>query len=140
MRIFMRIFTIIGIGMYYLTGGLLSGGIGRLHSLLLTTTGRRSGKKHTIPLGFFEQDGGYVITASNGGQDKHPAWFLNLRSSPRAEINVRMKRIEVTAEIAAAEQRARLWAELMKRAPSYANYAQSTEREIPMVILRPVKL
>jgi deazaflavin-dependent oxidoreductase (nitroreductase family) len=135
----MKIFSMIGIGLFYLTGGHLTGGVGRIPSLLLTTTGRRSGKQHTIPLGYFEQDGGYVITASNGGKDQHPAWFLNLRSSPRAKINVRLKRMVVTAEVASAEQRDRLWLELIRRAPSYASYAEHTQREIPMVILRPVK-
>lgn len=129
----------IAVYLYRLTGGKFGGKVQGLRVLLLTTTGRKTGKKRTTPVGYFEQDGGYVITGSNAGFDNHPAWFLNLRSIPRATIQVNDRQLEVEAEIAGPEQRARLWSRLMELAPSYGNYAKRTSREIPLVILRPVR-
>ncbi len=124
--------------LYRLSGGKIGGRVQGLRVLLLTTTGRKTGKKRTTPLGYFEQDGGYVIIGSNAGFDTHPAWFLNLRSTPRATIQINDRQLEVDAEIAGPKQRGQLWSRLMELAPSYTSYAKRTSREIPLVILRPV--
>jgi len=104
--------------------------------LLLTTTGRKTGKSRTTPLGYFEDDGGFVVVGSNGGQDAHPAWFLNLRNNPRATLQVKAARFPAEAAIASSPDRARLWARLMQVAPTYGQYEKSTRREIPLVVLR----
>jgi F420H(2)-dependent quinone reductase len=134
-----RFFLAIHIFVYRLTGGKFGGKVQGLSVLLLTTSGRKTGKKRTTPLGYFKDDGGYVITGSNAGFDTHPAWFHNLRSDPRATIEVNDQRFEVRAEIAGAEKRDKLWARLIALAPGYADYAKKTSREIPLVILRPLK-
>ena len=131
-----RFVMAIAVFLYRLTGGKFGGKVQGLRVLLLTTTGRKTGKERTTPLGYFEHDGGYVIIGSNGGFNTHPAWFHNLRSSPRAAIQVKEEQFEVTAEIAGPDQRGQLWLRLMELAPSYANYAKRTSREIPLVILR----
>jgi deazaflavin-dependent oxidoreductase (nitroreductase family) len=105
--------------------------------LLLITTGRKTGRTRTTPLTYFEHDGGYVITGSNGGFPAHPAWFHNLRSNPRATVQVNNRQFEVRAEIAGPGGRGQLWARLIEIAPFYARYATKTRREIPLVILRP---
>jgi deazaflavin-dependent oxidoreductase (nitroreductase family) len=107
---------------------------------LLTTTGRKSGKERTTPLGFFIQDGAYVIIASNSGNDTHPAWFFNLNNDLHASIEVRGKTIEVIAEISEGEKRRELWAKLIEHSPDYAVYEKRTSREIPVVILHPVAI
>lgn len=122
---------------YRLTGGKFGGTVQGLPVLLLTTTGRKTGKKRTIPLGYFKADGGYVITASYAGADIHPAWYYNLRKDPRATLEINGQRSEVRAEIAGVEKREQLWAQLVALAPGYANYEKKTSREIPLVILRP---
>jgi F420H(2)-dependent quinone reductase len=125
--------------LYRLTGGKFGGKVQGLQVLLLTTTGRKSGKHRTTPLGYFEDDGGYVIIGSNAGYDTHPAWFHNLRSNPRATIQIGDKQFEVNAEIAGSDKRSQLWARLIELAPAYANYAKKTSRQIPLITLRPVK-
>ena len=107
--------------------------------LLLTTTGRKSGKAHTIPLGCFDHKDGYVIVASNGGQPSNPAWYHNLKSNPRVTVQVLDKVMSVTAEELSGEARAQAWQQVIATAPSYANYQKQTTREIPLVLLCPSK-
>lgn len=128
----------IAVFLYRLTDGKFGGRVQGLRVLLLTTTGRKTAKKRTTPLGYFEDDGSYVIIGSNAGFETHPAWFLNLKSNPRATIQVKDRQFQVNAEIAGPEKRGRLWARLIELAPGYANYAKRTRREIPLVILRPI--
>lgn len=138
-KIFFRIFTNIHVFFYRLTRGKLAGKVQGLQVLLLTTTGRKTGKQRTTPLGHFMDGDGYVIIASNAGFDSHPDWYHNLKSSPRVTIEVNKQRINVQANIAAAKKRNQLWERLVKLAPGYAGYAKRTRRVIPMIILRPVK-
>jgi len=137
-KLIFRLIPKIHVFLYRLTRGRLGSAMRGFHVLLLSTTGRKSGKQRTTPLGYFEHDGGYVITASNAGLDRHPAWFFNLKSNPRVEIQVKDRKMQATAEQAKDELRSQLWEQLIEQAPGYADYAKSTTREIPMVILRPV--
>ena len=123
---------------YRLTGGKFGGNIRGFPVLLLTTTGRKTGRPHTTALGYFEDSGAYVIIGSNAGFDTHPAWFYNLKAQPRATIEINARRLEVVAETAGPDQRARLWARLIELAPPYGEYEKRTRREIPLVMLRPV--
>lgn len=126
--------------LYRLTGGRIGGSGRDFRVLLLTTTGRKSGKERTTPLGYFEDQGAYIITASSTAfLGEEPAWFLNLKSNPQVKIQVMDKRLAAIAEQAAPEERNRLWARLIEVSPSYAEYQKRTTREIPMVILRPVE-
>jgi deazaflavin-dependent oxidoreductase (nitroreductase family) len=138
-KLFFRVFMGVHVFLYRLTGGTFAGQVRGLRVLLLTTTGRKTGKVRTTPLGHFEHDGGYVIIGSNAGFDTHPAWFHNLKSNPHATIQVGDKRLEVSAEIVGPEQRHQLWGRLIELASGYADYAKKTRREIPIVILRPMK-
>jgi len=113
--------------------------MGKVPVLLLTTTGRKTGKQRTLPVVYIKDDSAYVITASAGGADKHPGWFFNIRSNPQATIQVKDKHIPVTAEIAGPEKKPELWARLVEGAPNFAGYQKRTSREIPMVILHPVE-
>jgi len=105
--------------------------------LLLTTTGRKSGKRRTTPLLYLEDAGRYVVVASVGGAPTHPAWYLNLRSDPSATIRIGRRELAVGAETAAPEERARLWARATQMYPQYDDYQAKTSREIPVVILTP---
>lgn len=124
--------------LYRLSNGKVMGRMAGLDILLLTTTGRKSGKERTTPLGFFEQDGDYVIIASNGGADTHPKWFLNLQSNPGVSIEIKGKKISAKARQAEGTARKELWAKLVGLSPQYGKYATSTKREIPVVLLHPV--
>jgi len=106
----------------------------------LTTIGRKSGEKRSAMLTAPAMDGrSYVIVASRGGDDRHPAWFLNLRDEPHVEVVVKGgPRQAMIASIATPEQRARLWPEITRRFSNYAGYQEKTQREIPLVLLTPV--
>ena len=107
--------------------------------LLLSTTGRKTGRKWTTPLGYFEYDGSYVVAGSYvalGGT--YPAWFHNLTSNPRVTLQIQDKELPAIAERADPGLRKQLWAKLVELAPGYGAYQRRTTREIPMVILRPV--
>jgi deazaflavin-dependent oxidoreductase (nitroreductase family) len=123
---------------YRRSGGRLGHRLGRFSTLMLTTTGRRSGTPRTVPLTYLPDGHTYVIVASNGGADRAPAWWLNLRHTPHARIQVGRQTIEVSASEANADERRRLWPLLTAYNPVYASYTQITHRPIPVVILRPV--
>jgi len=138
---FFRIFMALGTYLYKISNGKIGGKISGLEVLLLTTTGRKTGKQRTTPLGYFKDgQGRYVIIGSNAGFDTHPAWFHNLKSQPHVTIQVKDKRLEVDAEVAGLEKRNQLWAQLLKLAPFYDNYTKKTSREIPVEILHPVHI
>lgn len=108
--------------------------------LELTTTGRKSGQLRSVMLTSpITDDGHLVIVASRGGDDRHPAWFLNLRDNPRVQVSVKGGPAEaMTAVIAAPDVRARLWPQIAERFRNYAGYQKRTSREIPLVVLVPV--
>ena len=132
-----RILSKVHIFLYRGSGGLIGNRMGGMPILLLTATGRRSGKRRTLPLGYLRDGPGYVLIGSYGGQDQHPAWVLNLRANPQATVQIGRARIPVVAGEADSERRSRLWAELVRQAPIYEGYRKRTARKIPVVILEP---
>jgi deazaflavin-dependent oxidoreductase (nitroreductase family) len=107
-------------------------------SLLLTTTGRKSGNKFIFPL-FYGTDGGsYFVIASKGGAPQHPGWYQNILANRDVEIQVGTKKLNARARMAAGEERHRLWQKALEFWPPYADYQLKTEREIPVVVLDPV--
>jgi len=108
-------------------------------SLLLTTTGRQSGEPRTQPLIFARDGDDLLVVASVGGGPKHPAWYLNLTADPSAEVQVRADRFHVTARTATPEEKPRLWKIVNEGWPNYDVYQTRTDRDIPVVILSPVR-
>jgi deazaflavin-dependent oxidoreductase (nitroreductase family) len=106
-------------------------------TLLLTTTGRRTGQQRTTPLIFARDGEDCLVVASVGGGPKHPAWYLNLQANPEAEIQVRGERIRVRARTASDVEKPRLWKVVAAQWPNYDVYQQRTERVIPVVVLSP---
>jgi deazaflavin-dependent oxidoreductase (nitroreductase family) len=105
--------------------------------LLLTTTGRSSGEPRTTPL-IYAQDGDrYVIVASKGGAPEHPGWYRNLAKTPHVELQVRDRVFPATARTAEGDERERLWRKANEVWPHYDEYAEKTDREIPVVVLEP---
>ena len=123
--------------LYRVTGGRWGGRVQGLPVLLLTTTGRRTGRTRTTPLGYFEDRGRYVIIASNAGRDRHPGWFHNLKARPDVGLQMGDRLLGARAAVASPEERKRLWSRLIELAPGYAAYERRTTREIPIVILSP---
>ena len=127
-------------GMLKLSGGRLGWELSRMPVLELTTTGRKSGQPRSVMLTSPYQEGStLVIVASRGGDDTHPAWFLNLRDNPKVEVSLKGRPKEpMEARVASAEERARIWPKLTADHSNYAGYQRKTEREIPLVLLEPV--
>jgi deazaflavin-dependent oxidoreductase (nitroreductase family) len=115
------------------------GGPGLLPTLLLTTTGRKSGEKRPLPLIYQEIDGAYVIIASKGGMPNHPIWFLNLEANPACDLMVGPKAVKARARVAEGDERVRLWDALAEVYPPYHDYQKNAgERVIPVVVLDPI--
>lgn len=108
-------------------------------SLLLTTTGRKSGEKFIFPLFYGNVGGSYVVVASKGGAPEHPGWYRNLVANPDVEIQVGTAKIQARARTAVGDERTRLWEKALSFWPPYADYQRKTEREIPVVVLDPVQ-
>jgi deazaflavin-dependent oxidoreductase (nitroreductase family) len=103
--------------------------------LLLHHTGAKSGKSRINPLAYLSDGDRYVVFASKGGAPTNPDWYHNLRAQPNATIEVGQETIPVAASEATGEERERLYESQVERAPQFAEYAQKTERMIPVIIL-----
>jgi deazaflavin-dependent oxidoreductase (nitroreductase family) len=115
------------------------GGPGVLPTLLLTTTGRKSGEARSLPLIYGEHGDAYVIIASKGGLPNHPVWFLNLEAKPECELMVGAKKVSARARVAEGDERAQIWQRMAKIYPPYDAYQESAgDRTIPVVVLDPI--
>ncbi len=103
--------------------------------LLLTMTGRRSGKRRTIPIIYTPHGDDWVIIASRGGAPTHPAWYLNILDDPAVEVQVKGDIFEAFARTAESPERERLWGEAIRAWPKYDLYQSRTTRRIPVVVL-----
>ncbi len=124
---------------YRLTGGKVGGQIANMPVLLLTTTGRKSGRPRTQPLAYTRAGEGYAVIASKGGAARHPLWYLNLRADPLAEVTVGRVTQKVRAREAEGEERDRLWRQLADVYSGYDRYARKTSRRIPVIVLEPAR-
>jgi deazaflavin-dependent oxidoreductase (nitroreductase family) len=106
-------------------------------TLLLTSTGRRTGEQRTSALIFARDGDDYLIVASKGGMPTHPMWYLNLQANPAARIQVKDSEFGVVARTASAEEKPRLWKIVTDVWPNYDVYQTRTDREIPVVVLSP---
>ena len=107
--------------------------------LLLTTSGRKTGRPTTSPLIYENADGAYVIVASKGGAAEHPGWYRNLVENPQVEVQVLGDVFAARARTATGEERARLWQLAAAQWPDYDTYQTRTEREIPVVVLEGIR-
>jgi deazaflavin-dependent oxidoreductase (nitroreductase family) len=110
-----------------------------VRTLLLTTTGRRSGLARTTPLIYGRHGDAYVVVASKGGSDESPAWYLNLAERPEVEVQVGADRFPARAHVASGDERPELWRSMAAIWPPYDEYRQRTERVIPVVVLERVQ-
>jgi F420H(2)-dependent quinone reductase len=116
----------------------IGGGKGLIPTLLLTTTGRKSGREISTPLIYATHDSAYVVIASKGGAPDHPDWYKNLLADPVCHIQVSTAGYQAKARTASGEERAQLWAKLQKIYPPYDDYQRAAKgREIPVVVLEP---
>jgi deazaflavin-dependent oxidoreductase (nitroreductase family) len=136
-RLLGKVMTGTHAAIYRASGGKVAGRMFDNPLLLLTTTGRKTGKERTTPLLYIEDGENLVVIASNGGAPYHPAWYLNLKANPEVSVRVRERDLRARAQEAMGEESRRLFARLVEAYPGYENYQRRTEREIPVVVLRP---
>jgi deazaflavin-dependent oxidoreductase (nitroreductase family) len=118
-------------------GGQASGVLAGTPLVLIHHVGARSGIEHVTPLAYAAVDGdSFAIAASNGGSPKHPAWCHNLRANPAITVELGTQRFEATAQEQTGPARAELWTELVAQFPDLAKFAASTDRPIPLFLLR----
>ena len=133
----MNLFVGAHVRVYRLTGGSVGGTIVGQPVVLLTTTGRKTGKARTVPLGSFEDGGDRIVVASAAGSPTHPAWFNNLTANPEVTVQLGPRTYAARAEAISGEERARLWKMIIAKAPVFADYQKkATGREIPVVRLK----
>jgi deazaflavin-dependent oxidoreductase (nitroreductase family) len=113
--------------------------MGQMQTVLLTTTGRKSGQPHTVPVGAVREGDGWIVIASNNGANAHPGWWLNMVVNPNVTLQVDDEVIKARMqEITNPADRERIWNMAVANMKRYANYATKTSRVIPLGWLRPV--
>jgi deazaflavin-dependent oxidoreductase (nitroreductase family) len=107
-------------------------------TLLLTTTGRKTGEPRTNALIYGQAGDAYLVVASKGGSDEPPGWFVNLQADPEVEVQVLDRTFRARARVATPEERPEMWKQMTAHWPDYDAYQQRTDRQIPIVVLEPV--
>jgi deazaflavin-dependent oxidoreductase (nitroreductase family) len=125
--------------LFRLSNGRIAGRLFGMPVLMLTTTGRKSGKRRTTMLTSPVVDGDRVVlVASYGGDSRHPTWFLNLRADPDVEVVMGGRTRRMRARVASPEEKGELWPRVVDAYRVYGQYQKRTDRDIPVVILEPV--
>ena len=124
--------------LFRLSSGRLLGRLEGQGVLVLVTTGRKSGKRRSVPLLYFqfEGSGDLIIVASNYGQDRHPAWYLNIAADPNVTVETKAGRFAAEARITQGEERSALYDKVVAANSRFGAYRASTDRQIPVVALR----
>jgi deazaflavin-dependent oxidoreductase (nitroreductase family) len=133
-----RILTAIGklnVPLYRASRGRLMNKVGRAPVLLLTTTGRRSGQRRTAPVVYLADGERLIVIGSNAGNERTPAWALNLRANPDAQVETGGNRRAVRARVTAGEERAELWRRCNEQYAGFEDYKARTSRDIPVFVL-----
>lgn len=125
------------LAIHRVTAGRILGGPLGFRTVVLVTTGRRSGRRLEAPLAALADGAAWIVVASNGGKDRAPGWLHNLRAEPRVRLQVGRDELEVHAREADEGERARLWPRIVEQYAGYETYRRRTSREIPLVILEP---
>lgn len=127
----------LNVPLYRASGGRLMGKVGKAPVLLLTTTGRRSGESRTAPVLYLADGERLIVIGSNAGNPRAPAWSLNLKANPDAEVEVGRARRRVRARVAEGEERIELWRKANEQYAGFDDYEDKTDRDIALFVLEP---
>jgi deazaflavin-dependent oxidoreductase (nitroreductase family) len=122
---------------YRLTRGRVGGKLGKAPILLLTTTGRKSGQPRTAPVLYLADGDRFVVINTNAGNDKTPAWSLNLRANPEADVEVGSRKVAVRSRLAEGEERADLWRRHSEQYSGWDYYESKLDRAVGVFVLEP---
>jgi deazaflavin-dependent oxidoreductase (nitroreductase family) len=133
-----RVMSVLNTWVYRASGGRIGGRFLRGAPVcLLTTRGRRSGEPRVAPLLYLRDGENVVVVASKGGMSHHPLWYRNLEADPEVLLQIGRETTKRRARLASADEKRRLWPQLVAMYPDYDDYQARTERDIPVVILEP---
>jgi deazaflavin-dependent oxidoreductase (nitroreductase family) len=127
----------LNVPLYRFSGGRVGGRVGRAPVLLLTTTGRKSGEPRTAPVLYLDDGERLSLINTNAGNARIPAWSLNLRANPEAEIEIGRERRPVLARVAEGEEREELWRKHNVQYGGFDDYRRKLNREISVFVLEP---
>jgi F420H(2)-dependent quinone reductase len=127
----------LNVPLYRISGGRIGGHVAKAPVLLLTTTGRRSGQRRTAPVVYLADGERLVVIGSNAGHSRAPAWSLNLKANPDAEVEIGRRRRRVRARVAEGEERADLWRKHNEQYSGFDEYEARTGRDIALFVLEP---
>jgi F420H(2)-dependent quinone reductase len=127
----------LNVPLYRASRGRLLGKMGKAPVLLLTTIGRRSAQQRTAPVLYLADGDRLVVIGSNAGNERAPAWSLNLKANPESEVQVGGERRKVRARIAEGEERATLWRRMNEQYGGFDDYEKRTSRDIAVFVLEP---
>jgi deazaflavin-dependent oxidoreductase (nitroreductase family) len=139
LNIWIKLLMSLNVLVYRLSRGKLSSRTAGYSILLLHVTGRKSGAAYTIPLTYFQDGENFLLVASNWGREHNPGWYYNLLHHPQVTIQVREQVLDVIAHPAAGADYTRLWNAITSRNNFYVRYQKKTSRQIPVMVLMPVK-
>jgi deazaflavin-dependent oxidoreductase (nitroreductase family) len=122
--------------LYRLSGGRFGARMGWIDVALVEVTGRKSGKLRTVPIACYPYRDSIVVSASNSGMERHPAWYLNMKANPEVMVQLGRERFAAMAEEVPDEEREALWEKIVKINKHQGEYLSNTERRIPLVYLR----
>ena len=138
LNVFSRTFGTVHTWLYQKTDGRIGSRFtGGAPVMLLTTRGRKSGLLRTSPLLYLRDGERIVVVASKAGSPSHPAWYLNLTADPEVQVQIGDEKRKMRADTATREQKSKYWPRLIAVYPPYQAYQARTDRDIPVVILRP---
>jgi deazaflavin-dependent oxidoreductase (nitroreductase family) len=132
-----KLLSAVHAAVYRTTAGRIGRRLADNDMCLLTTTGRRSGTTHTVPLLYVSDNERFVVIASHGGRPHHPDWYHNLLADPDATLQIMGRSFPVTARTADPAERAVWWPRVVEAYDDYAAYQARTDRQIPVVFLDP---
>jgi len=135
MSLKVRVLSALHLALYAGSGGRLGRWVVGMPVLLLTTVGRTTGRRRTVPLTYLEEGDSIVLVASYGGRPRNPDWFENLLASPEVEVRIGPERRPMRARPATPQERARLWPRVIATYDGYRRYQEKTARQIPLVLL-----
>jgi deazaflavin-dependent oxidoreductase (nitroreductase family) len=127
----------LNVPLYRLTGGRVGGKLAGSPVLLLTATGRKSGQPRTTPVLYLADGERQIVIGSNAGHRNEPAWSLNLKANPEAEVEIGRERRPVKARVAEGEERAELWQRVNEQYSGFDDYEARTSRDIALFVLEP---
>ncbi len=125
--------------LYRLSGGRFGARMGWIDVAMVETTGRKSGKKRIAPIACYPYRDSIVVSASNSGQEKHPAWYLNMQANPEVRVQLGSEHYAARAEPVPEDELDDVWQMVVKINKHQGEYLASTERRIPLVWLRRVE-